>query len=127
MKGLRWRKGRLAVSLPIWGAALILLSCGGGFPGGGQRFEIERDYGRGMAVELTVRVSKTRISTAEKLVLVVQTRAAESWNVAFPEISETLGQLAVVDRSQESRTLGRHRELVSTRTLRDPSPGDHLR
>lgn len=101
-------------------AAILLLAvtaCGA--PGGGAgRFAVEQVYGEGTAVQFTVRVSQTEITTAEDLVLELETRAGEQWRVSFPEIAEELGGFAVADREPEERDLRPDGTLISTRTYR---------
>ena len=117
------RRGGL---LLLGAATLVVVSCAAGGRGRNE-FAVERVYGQGAAVELTVRVSKARITTAEDLVLLLETRAAEQWNVAFPEVPDTLGKFTVARRGQETRRLDRSRNLISTRryTLEPFLPGDY--
>jgi hypothetical protein len=94
-------------------AALLVLACANGRRGAG--FEVEQVYGQGSAVQFTVRVSRQRISTAETVVLVLEVRAAEDWNVEFPDIADSLGEFTVTERAGEQRRLDRDRNLISTR------------
>jgi hypothetical protein len=96
----------------------LVAGCGGGGLGGGDGFAYERVYGEGTAVQFTVRVSETSLTTAEDLRLELQTRAGEQWRVAFPEVSEELGGFSVVDREPEDRRLLSNGTLVSTRAYR---------
>jgi hypothetical protein len=108
-------------------ALLTLISCGTAGEEGGD-YEIEKLYGRGTGVQFLVRVSSSKITTSEELVLSLQTRAAEDWSVSFPSIPENLGEFKVVERSPETRNLDRDSNLISTRTYRlEPSlPGEYV-
>jgi hypothetical protein len=100
-------------------AILVLAVTACGTPGGGAgRFAVEQVYGEGTAVQFTVRVSRTEITTAEDLVLELETRAGEQWRVSFPEIAEELGGFAVADREPEERDLRPDGTLISTRSYR---------
>lgn len=94
-----------------------LSSCGDG-PGGRGDFALERVYGEGTAVQFTVRLSRLQLTTAEELLLELETRADEQWRVAFPEVAEEIGGFAVVGREPEDRNLRPDGTLISTRTYR---------
>jgi hypothetical protein len=83
--------------------------------GGRESFEIEEVYGRDAAVQFSVGVSKGSISTAETVVLMLEIRAAEHWNVEFPEIPDPLGQFEVIERMGEDRHLDRQGNLIARR------------
>ena len=109
-------------------AVIPLVSCGGTGGGAGGGYEIENIYGQDLAVQFTVKVSKKRISTAEDLSLVLESRASEEWSVVFPEISSSLGDFKVTEWSREIRRLDRNGYLVSTRqyTLEPFLPGAYI-
>lgn len=98
--------------------AVALSGCGAGGRGNRGDFEVERVYGEGTAVQFAVRLSQTTVTTAEQLVLELETRAGEDWRVSFPEVPEELGGFAVVDREPEDRELLADKTLVSTRSYR---------
>jgi hypothetical protein len=115
MTGLKrcMSRGRIFVLLAVVSA--LSLDCAAGGRGAHRGFEIEKVYGRGAAVEFAVRVSKAKISTAETVELLLEIKAAEDWNVDFPEVPDTLGEFKVVERAGEERRLDRDRNLISTR------------
>jgi hypothetical protein len=107
--------GPLGFTALLAATALLAVACGSARRGAGKDFEIEEVYGRGSAVQFTLRVSRERITTAETLELLLEIRAAEDWNVEFPEIPDTLGEFTVVERAGEERRLDREGNLISTR------------
>lgn len=123
-----WFSDRLAVLvLPVL-AVLLALSCSSSRAGSALGFEIERTYGQGFAVSFSLRVSKQRLSTAEGLSLVLETRAARGWSADLQEIPDSLGQFEVTERGKESRVLDRQGNLISTRryTLEPFLPGAYV-
>jgi hypothetical protein len=113
--GLSGLRGRGRMFALLAGMSVIGLACSAGGGGARRGFEIEKVYGRGSAVEFTIRVSREKISTAETVDLLLEIKAAEDWNVDFPEIPDSLGEFKVVERAGEERRLDRDRNLVSTR------------
>mgnify|MGYP006295358553 CR=1 FL=1 len=112
-------RGRWAiVSVSLLLLLASVLGCSGSGLGGGGGFAYERVYGEGTAVQFTVRVSETSITTAEELRIELETRAGEQWRVAFPEVSAELGGFSVVERAPEDRRLLSNGTLVSTRAYR---------
>jgi hypothetical protein len=103
---------------------LSMLACS--TPAAGPRsFDLERTYGQGRSVSFAVRLSRLKISTSEQLALELESRAAEAWRVAFPEIADALGEFRVVERGAERRRLARDGTLTVTRpyTLEPLLPG----
>jgi hypothetical protein len=113
--------------LPLLGLLpLLTLACSA--PAAGSRgFELEKAYGRGRSVSFAVRVSRLRITTAEQVSLELESRAAEAWRVAFPEIADELGEFRVSEREAERRHLDRDGTLTVTRayTLEPSLPGSY--
>jgi hypothetical protein len=117
---------------PAWRAAALLLlpllplACGSP-PSGQRRFELEKVYGQGRSVSFAMRVSRLKITTAEQVSLELESRAAEAWRVAFPEIADVLGQFRVSQREAERRHLGRDGTLTVLRsyTLEPSLPGSY--
>jgi hypothetical protein len=121
MSGNRWSRACQAALLLL---PLLLPACSA--PGAGPRgFELERTYGEGRSVSFAVRLSRLKISTAEQLGLELESRAGETWRVAFPEIADELGEFRVVERGSERRRLARDGTLTVTRpyTLEPFLPG----
>jgi hypothetical protein len=75
-------------------------------------FPVEHRYGEGVPAELTLRLSDTRITTAEQLSLVVTTRYPEEWTATLPKLGERLGDFRVVEQFP-----GRSRLLLPERRL----------
>lgn len=109
--------GRALRMLVLLILAFLLSACGDR-AGGRGAFALERVYGEGTAVQFTVRLSRLQLTTAEDLLLELETRADEQWRVAFPEISEEIGGFAVAGREPEDRDLRPDGTLISTRTYR---------
>lgn len=60
------------------------------------RFEIEKEYPRGPVV-FTIKVSKSEITIADSLQLVIDVQAQEDYEVKLPEFGEKLEQFGIVD------------------------------
>jgi hypothetical protein len=113
--------------LLIFLAAFAVSSCSTSGGGGGREFEIVKEYDQGGPGTFTVKVSRTRLSTAEELTLVLEVKAQEQWSVAFPKVQDSLDKFRVADRGMEIRRLDRDRNLIYTRsyTLEPFLPGDY--
>jgi hypothetical protein len=118
--------GRRAALPLLLMLALLPQACG--TPSAGRRsFELEKTYGQGRSVSFAVRVSRLKITTAERLTLELESRADEAWRAAFPEVADSLGQFQVSEREAERRHLGRDGTLTVTRAyiLEPPLPGTY--
>jgi hypothetical protein len=99
-------------------AALLLLavSCTGGAPAS-PGFAVVKTYGDPRTGELTLRLSRTRVSAAEDLLLELAVRAPESAVVAFPPVRELLSPFGVTEPHGEIRRLAADGTLSVTRSF----------
>lgn len=104
--------------------ALILSACS---DNGGEQFAVEQRHGENSAVQFTVKLSKTEVTPADRMILVLEARAEEEYDVVFPDIGDQVGEFTVVDAEPEERRLQSDGTLVSTRryTLEPPLEGEY--
>ncbi len=83
-------------------------------------FALQRRYERG-PLELTLRVTRTEITIAEKLALILEANVDAEYELQFPSFGEQLSQFAIVDyTSPAARLLADERLLYQRRFVLEP-------
>lgn len=102
------------VSLLVVGTALAgLLSCGGGKKGELQ-FPFHREYKSG-PVSFHVALSDSTVTIAERLEMMLETRAEKGWRAELPKFGEKLSQFGIVDYRNFQPELGDNGVVVTKR------------
>ena len=126
MSWMKLYRGLSIFLLPVVVASAVS-SCSISAIGSNREFEIVKEYDQGGPGTFTVKVSRTRLSTAEELTLVLEAKAPEGWSVAFPQVHDSLDKFRVADRGMEIQRLDRNMNVIHTRnyTLEPFLSGDY--
>jgi hypothetical protein len=112
--GPRSRKYAMLALAAVLPAAV--LSCGRDDAAApGKKWEIDRDYTRG-PVTVRVAVSRKELTIAERLDLLVETRAGSGYVTALPRFGDKLEQFGIVDYRSEPPKLESDGTVVTRRT-----------
>jgi len=78
-------------------------------------FEIDKHYERG-PISVELKVSKQEITIADRITLVLQTKASEQYEVELPKFGEKLEQFGIVDYQSPPPRLGDQGQIVTRKS-----------